>query len=164
MIVIRCTARLLTRLRVDTRGDAGTSTGMLGDWYATALHVRHAYVLAGARTTLLPVVVSGRDARSFPDRMARTLADVLAAYELAPDLVARECAAMTPVRYAPTDDRSTVGVLVEMGRMLKAELQARPDVSLTALSLRLAETPIVARNTWPGEATRRLFGVERPAS
>jgi hypothetical protein len=158
MIVVRCTAKLLTRLGVDARSDVDTSTGLLGDWYATTLHVRHLYVLAVARATLLPIVVTGRDLRSFPERMTSTLAEVLEAYALPAETIARECAAMTPVRYARTDDRSTVGVLVEFGRLLEAELLARPTASPTALSLRLADTPIVARDAWPGQDTRRAFG------
>ena len=49
-------------------------------------------------------------------------------------------------------------VLVEFGRLLEAELLARPTASPTALSLWLADTPIVARDAWPGQDTRRAFG------
>ena len=165
VVVVRCTAKLLARLGANPARDAGPSTGLLGDWYATAVRSRHVYVLAVARATLLPIVVTGRDVRSFPDRLTRGLAEVLGAYEIPSEIIERECAAMTSVRYARTDDRSTVGVLVEFGRLLEAELVARPAASLTELSLRLAETPIVARNAWPGEATRRLFGAsDRSAS
>lgn len=161
-MILRCTARLLARLRVDVCDDPGPSTGLLGDWYATSLRVKHEYVLAVARTTLQPVVVTGRDLRSFPERLTRTLADVLAADDVPSETIARECAAMATVSFARTDDRSTVGVLVEFVRLLTAELQANPAASTTALSLRLAETPIVARNLWPGQATRRLFGAPDP--
>ena len=66
---------------------------------------------------------------------------------------------MAPVRYVKTDDRSNVGVLTEFQRLLVDDLEYVPTAPLTALSLRLAHTPIVARNMFPDDATCRLFGI-----
>jgi len=69
---------------------------------------------------------------------------------------------MRDVVYTRTDDRSNVGVLIEFQRLLAFDLFEPPELTLLDLSLRLAWTPIVARNTFPVDATCRLFGVERP--
>ena len=136
---------------------------MLGDWYATLLHTRRAqFVLAISRATLLPIVVTARDQRSFPARVASRLAEVLDAYGVPVDWIEREWRATSDVVYARTDDRSNVGVLTELQRLLHGELEYFPDATLTELSLRLAQTPIVARHVFPEDETCRLFGVSSP--
>jgi hypothetical protein len=162
VITIRCTTKLLRRLGAAPTALANTSPTKLGEWYATLLHTRRGqYVLAMARSTLLPIVVTGRDVRSFPARVASTLAEVLAAYGVPVEIIERECAAMSDVQYAPTDDRSNVGVLTELQRLLHGDLDYLPNATLTELSLRLAQTPIVARNVFPEDETCQLFGVPR---
>jgi hypothetical protein len=163
VITIRCTTKLLRRLGAAPATLSDTNTTKLGEWYATLLHTRRGqFVLAMARSTLLPVVVTGRDLRTFPTRVASTLAEVLAAYGVPVELIERECAAMSDVQYARTDDRSNVGVLTELQRLLHGDLEYLPTATLTELSLRLAQTPIVARNVFPEDETCRLFGVPLP--
>lgn len=160
MVVFRCTAKLLTRLRSKPVLEPGTSTGALGDWYATLLHThRGTFVLAIAGASLLPIVVTGRELLTFPTRVSSRLAEVLAAYRVPAEVIERECAGMAETCYARTDDRSTVGVLTELLRLLDWQLKDRPNAALTDVSLALAETPIVARHTFPGKATCRVFGV-----
>ena len=163
MIVLRCTSKLLSRLGTKPVEASHASSNALGDWYATLLHTRRGqFVLAMARETLLPVAVTGRDLRTFPARVATTLAEVLASYGVPAEVIERECAAMSEVQYARTDDRSNVGVLTELQRLLHGDLDYFPNATLTELSLRLAQTPIVARHVFPEDATCRLFGVPRP--
>jgi len=163
MIVFRCTTKLLSRLGTEPNAAPRPSTGVLGDWYASLLHTRRGhFVLAMSRASLLPIVVTGRELRSFPSRVASTLAEVLAAYGVRADSIERECAAMSGVEYARTDDRSNVGVLTEMQRLLHGDLDYLPNATLTELSLRLAQTPIVARHVFPENETCRLFGVPPP--
>jgi len=133
VIVVRCTSKLLDRLKVDVRTDPGTSTGLLGDWYATVVRARQQFVLAISGATLLPIVVTGRDLRSFPARVASTLAEVLAVYGVPAEVIERECAAMAEVRYARANDRSTVGVLTEFQRLLHGGTP-RPQRSRTSRS------------------------------
>lgn len=143
--------------------EAAYSSGVLGDWYATLLHTRRGhFVLAISGVTLLPIVVSGRDLRLFPARIASTLAEVLACYGVPAEAIERECAAMSEVHYARTDDRSTVGVLTEIQRLLHWDLDDSPAATLAERSLQLAQTPIVARNMFPDQETSRLFGVLSP--
>ena len=136
---------------------------MLGDWYATLIRTRRGhFVLAMARETLLPVVVTGRDLRTFPARLVDQVCAMLESYAVPADSIARERDAMREVLYARTDDRSNIGVLTEFQRLLTYDLSESSDSNFLEVSLRLAWTPITARNTFPVAATCKLFGVERP--
>ena len=73
---------------------------------------------------------------------------------------AKQCA--MPSTYTRTDDRSKVGVLVEFQRLLRFDVSDPSELSLLDVSLHLAWMPIVARNTFPVDATCRVFGVEPP--
>jgi len=163
VIVVRCTAKLLERLPARSGPPVTLSTSRLGDWYATLIRTRRGhFVLAMARETLLPVVVTGRDLRALPKRLVEQVAAMLESYGVPADAVASERDAMRDVVYARTDDRSNVGLLTEFQRLLAFDLSDSPELSLLDLSLRLAWTPIVARNTFPVDATCKLFGVEPP--
>jgi len=96
-------------------------------------------------------------------RLAAGVAEVLATYGVPSDAIERERFAMSVIQYARTDDRSNVGVLTELQRLLHYDLDELPGVSMKELSLRLARTPIVARNVFPVNETCRVFGVAPPA-
>jgi hypothetical protein len=164
VIVVRCTAKLLERLPARSDDPQETlSTSRLGDWYATLIRTRRGhFVLAMARETLLPVVVTGRNLRGLPERLVEQVAAMLESYGVPAAAVASERDAMRDVAYTRTDDRSNVGVLTEYKRLLAFDLSEPSDLSLLDLSLRLAWTPIIARNTFPVDATCKLFGVEPP--
>ncbi len=161
MMVLRPTAKLLARMGMKIEPQPSESTTRLGDWFATLLQVRSGrFVLAIAGTTLLPVVVSGRELGTLASRLALAVGQVLTALSVAPEAVERECAAMADVRIAATDDRSTVGVMTDLLHLLRFELQHDPRATPLELSLKLADTPIVARKGFPDRDTRRLFGVD----
>ena len=163
MLLVRCTAKLLERLPAQPDPGGIRSTSLLGDWYATLIRARQGhFVLAMARETLLPVVVAGRDMRTFPDRLVDQVSAMLESCGVPAEAVEREREAMRDVVYTRTDDRSNVGVLTEFQRLLSFDLSELSELSLLDLSLRLASTPIVARNTFPVDATCKLFGVEPP--
>ena len=150
MVVIRATSKLLDRLDVVPEDRPGASTGMLGDWFATMLQVRRGrFVLAISRITLLPVVVLGRDLKTLPNRLAAATVEMLSSLGAGPEVAERERLAMIDACYARTDDRSTVGVLTDLQRLLRFDLDDRSESTLQELSLRLAQTPIVARGLFP---------------
>ena len=58
MFTLRCTKKLLTRLKVKPDLQPPPSTTKLGDWYADTLNLgRERLVLCVSELTLLPVVV-----------------------------------------------------------------------------------------------------------
>jgi hypothetical protein len=80
MIVLRCTRKLLHRLRVEPVEAAPESSTLLGDWYANVLFVnRRPVVLAVSSRTLLPVLVPARDPASLPARLAAAVEEILRA-------------------------------------------------------------------------------------
>lgn len=163
VIVVRCTAKLLERLPGHSDSQETASSSRLGDWYATLVRTRRGhFVLAMARATLLPVVVTGRDLRTLPERLSQQVSAMLGSYGVPAEAVEREREAMRDVVYTRTDDRSNVGVLTEFQRLLSYDFAAPQEPTLLDLSLRLAWTPIVARNTFPVDATCRVFGIEAP--
>ena len=163
MIVIRCTAKLLAKL--EPCEPARASTTRLGDWYATLVRTRRGhFVLAMARNTLLPVVVAARDLRRFPERLRERAGEVLAYYGVPAAAIERELEGMREVAFTRTDDRSNVAVLREFQRLFEHHLAYEPELPLLDHCLRLAPTPIIARNTFPDHATCKLFGVGGPPS
>lgn len=162
VVVLRATAKLLSKLG-NPDPTPPTSTTALGDWYLTVLRMRHGhFVLAVAGATLLPVVLPAREMKTLPERLAVAIGAVLASYGVPSSAVEREIAAMTEIRYARTDNRSTVGVLINLEQSLRFRLEDDPTFDTVPLSRWLAQTPITARNTFPDRATCRLFRVAAP--
>jgi hypothetical protein len=163
-MVIRGTTKLLGRLGVRPDAAPAPSSGALGDWFATMVQVRRGrFVLAVSGVTLLPVIVVGRELATLPARLADAVADVMLELGIHRDAVERERLAMADASYARTNDRSTVGVLTDFQRLLRYDLEDAPNTGLLERSLRLAETPIVARNLFPDRATRLLFDAIKAA-
>jgi len=162
VVVLRASTKLLSKLGVpDPTPPASTTT--LGDWYGTVLRMRHGhFVLAVAGATLLPVVLPARELKTLPHRLTAAVGAVLASFGVSGFAVEREVAAMTEMRYARTDNRSTVGVLMNLEQSLRFRLEDDPAFDIVEVSRWLAQTPITARNTFSDQATCRLFGVEPP--
>lgn len=163
MVVVRATTKLLVRLGVQPDAAPPPSSGALGDWFATMVQVRRGrFVLAMSGVTLLPVIVAGRELATLPARLADAVAGVLLELGIPSDAIERERRAMSDLTFARTNDRSTVGVLTDFQRLLRFDLENDPTTGLLERSLRLAETPIVARNLIPNRETRSLFGARSP--
>ena len=162
VVVLRATAKLLSKLGVPDATPPASTTA-LGDWYGTVLRMRQGhFVLAVAGATLLPVVLPAREPRTLPQRLVAAVSAVLTSFRVPVPAVEREVGAMAEMRYARTDNRSTVGVLMNLEQSLRFRLEDDPTFDIVEISRWLAETPITARNTFPDHATCRLFGVAPP--
>lgn len=159
MMVLRPTAKLMGAMLARPDPQPPTSTTRLGDWFATLVDVQDKYlVLAVSCATLLPVVVSANSPTKLAVQLVPAVEKVLLALGVGRTDVEQECAAMADVAIAKTNDRSTLGVMNDLAFMLTHFI--KHDRSNLTLAVRLAGTPIVARKTFPDQATRRLFGVE----
>lgn len=94
-------------------GDDDVSTGVLGDWFATALFWKPQVALLVNQRTLLPVFVPLAPAATLTKRIPDAIAAALRRQGAPEEFVAAELAAMGEVRIAPTNDRSVVGVMNE---------------------------------------------------
>jgi hypothetical protein len=161
-MVLRPTAKLMAAMLVKPDPQPPASTTMLGDWFATLVEFRTTYVvLAISSSTLLPVVVSASSLTRLPARLLPALEKVLLALGVGREAIEQECAAMADVAIAKTNDRSTLGVMNDLAFLLSRYVANDKASSHLTLSLKLAETPIIARKASPDRDTRRLFGVDQ---
>ena len=158
VIIFRCTRTLLDRLPNTQTSTPARSTTALGDWYFKLLFTRPEWLLLGvSERSRLPVVLPARELRTmttrFPDAACRIFEDL----GVSASVIALERAAMKDVAFGKTVDRRVIGSLNDFAHAVKWALQDASDPSLHALSLRLAETPILPLNDFPDRMTRRLL-------
>jgi hypothetical protein len=160
VFTLRCTQRLLTRLKPSLSASPPASTTRLGDWYGNVVYVgRLQLVLAISDSTLLPVVISAAPMSTLVPRLRAGVGAVLGKLEVAEADIADELAAMETVAYAKTADRRVTGVLVEFARMLPFYFEDGGS-SLLEAALWLARTPcspLYPREGSPDRATAAAF-------
>lgn len=158
MFTLRCTSRLLTRLRAKPEAAPPAPTTRLGDWYANLLHVgRQQLVLAVSERTLLPVVIPASPGHTLVPRLVEGVAEVLRALAIPRDGVVAELEAMKPAAFAKTANRSVVGILVDFEHLLGAFIKTH--ATLRDVSLHLARVPCrpLDPDSFPDTVTRKLF-------
>lgn len=80
MYPLRCTKKLLDRMRVAPEPNPPTATTILGEWYANLVYVgNRQLMLCVCDKTLLPVIVPAVHAKPLPYRLPEALFDVLKA-------------------------------------------------------------------------------------
>ena len=152
MLVVRGTKKLRDRVKGPVVADGEVSTGLLGDWFATALFWKPQVALVVNARTFLPVLMplapAGRLLERLPDEIAR----VLALHGVDQAVIEVEREQMAEVRIAPTNDRSVLGVMNEFAFLGEHFFEG----DLTALSLRLAGTPVGPLHSTHGFPDRAL--------
>ena len=138
MLVVRGTKKLRDRAKGPVAEDGDVSTGVLGDWFATALFWKPQVALAVNARTFLPVFMPLAPAGKLLDRLPDEIARILALRGVDHATIDAERAEMADVRIAPTNDRSVVGVVTEFAFLGEHFFEG----DLTALSLRMASTPV----------------------
>jgi hypothetical protein len=134
MLVVRGTKKLRDRLKGVPANGREESTTALGDWYANALLWRPQVVLLVNERTLLPVFLPLAPAATLADRIPEAIASVLRRHGVSESFLATEREAMDEIRFAPTNNRSVLGVMNEYA--LHGELRSKLDgTDLDDLSL-----------------------------
>lgn len=138
MLIVRCTAKLLGRLRALPEPSSAPSTTRLGDWYATILPMRPSHlVLLVSEVSRLTVVLPARElptlARRIPDAIARVLQDL----GVDPGTIDEEREAMTDVSFDRTASRSVLGTMNEFVLHLGLMRDAHPAMTEHAMSMKL---------------------------
>jgi hypothetical protein len=161
MVVLRCTQRLLLRLKQFDDEPSVRSSTRLGDWYGNVLHVgrRHALIFISERSRL-PVLIPIREANRLAAAFSNAVCQVLSAIGVPPADVELERSTMSEIAYGRTKSRSLLGTLNDMSFGARVHfITARHD-SLDDIALRLAETPILPLDgACPIDLTRGLFGM-----
>lgn len=110
MFTLRCTRKLLERLRASPGVALEPSTTRLGDWYATLVYERtEQLVLCVSERSLLPVLPPAKEARTLVPRFRNALAEFLACLGVPPAEIERERAEMADVRISRTASRQILG-------------------------------------------------------
>jgi hypothetical protein len=168
MLIVRCTAKLLDRLKVPPLASPVPSSTALGDWYATILPLRPAHlVLLVNETTRLPVVLPARELSTLARRIPEAIADVLRDLEIDPEAIGRERQAMSKIAFDRTASRSVLGTMNEHVFHLGVTRDEQPTMTEHALSMDLGRMLVTIPGhgyQHPGEFTARLLGSAPPGS
>jgi hypothetical protein len=163
MVVLRCTRKLLVRLkRTDVLADV-PSTTRLGDWYGNILHIgRRQHLLFISEHSRLPVVIPIREAKPFETVFLDAVCDVLAAVCIGVEDIADERLRMSEISFGRTNNRSLLGTLNDFAFMAQHGNANRDEPESPEELMRfLAQTPILPlKGASPIELTHAAF--ERP--
>lgn len=158
MVVFRCTRTLLDRLPAARVETSVSSTTALGDWYFKVLFTKPQWLLLGvSERSRLPIVLPARDLAGMAVRFHDALARVLEDLAVSSEAVAAELRAMNDVAFGKTVDRRVIGSLNEFAHAVRWAIHDGEAESLHALSLRLAQTPILPLHDFPDQMSRRLL-------
>jgi len=142
MTTLRCTEKLLKRLRIDDPGEPPAPKNRLGDWFANIIFTRQGhYVILVNEKSLLPVITTARDLDNLVPRFLRDLSEVLSALGVPERVIEREVESMEPMYFGRTNSRKVLGSMNDFVQMFKWSLEEYPDSTLIDWSLFLARTP-----------------------
>ena len=160
MVVLRCTQKLLVRLKQVADLPSVESTTRLGDWYGNILRIgRRQHLLFISEQSRLPVVLpiteSKRLATVFPDAVCERLAIVgIAAADIADERMR-----MSESAFGRTRNRSLLGTVNDFAFMAQVGSARQPEPETPEELMRfLSQTPILPLDgASPIELTRAAF-------
>jgi hypothetical protein len=159
MYAIRCTRKLLDRGAPKPLAPEAVATTVLGDWYANIVFERpEKLVVCISERTLLPVIVTAKDFKGFPSRIAAAAEKMLKEIGVSDEDIANEIVAMQQSYFAKTIDRRVLGSLNDFVYHVQDGTASRKHDSLHERALRLAQMPCaVLQFAYPSEATLAAF-------
>ena len=139
MLIVRCTAKLLGKLKVQPEpAFSPPATTRLGDWYATILPMRPSHVvLLVSESTRLPVVLPARELSTLARRIPDAIGQVLRELGVDSRVIDGELRAMAEVTFDRTASRSVLGTMNEFVLHLGPMRDAEPTITEHAMSMKL---------------------------
>lgn len=160
MVVLRCTQKLLVRLKQVDDLPAAESTTRLGDWYGNVLQIgRRQMLLFLSERSRLPVIIPIREAKRLPTIFPDTVCEMLTIVGVSAAAIAEERLRMVRVAFGRTRNRSLVGTMNDFAFMAQSgdTRRAEPESSEEVIRF-LARTPILPlKGARPIDLTRALF-------
>jgi hypothetical protein len=160
MVDLRCTQKLLARLKQTDPLPVVESTTRLGDWYGNVLQLgRRQHLLFISERSRLPLVIPIREGKRlasvFPDAVCEELGRVGVG---AAD-IASERSRMCEIAFGRTRNRSLLGTLNDFAFMAQSVDARRTEPESPEELMRfLSQTPILRLNgASPIELTRGVF-------
>lgn len=159
---LRCTRRLLKKLRESPQDSLPEPENRLGDWYANVLNIgRHRLVLATSERTLLSVVVPIKDGPRLRQRIQDSAFDLLIRIGVPDSVAASEVEGIHQMPFGTTASRSVLGSMNDFAVAADHYFRSgRSVVYLSELEMFLASTPCgPLEYRYPSEAARGALGV-----
>src|SRR5262249_14596526 len=118
MVVLRCTRKLLVRLKHTGDIPSAESATRLGDWYGNVLRIgRRQMLLFISERSRLPVIIPIREAKHLEVVFPEVVCDVLAAVGIGTKDIVDERSRMSDIAFGRTIDRSLLGTLNDFALM-----------------------------------------------
>ena len=160
MLVLRCTQKLLARLKRADNLPAVESTTRLGDWYGNILRIgRRQRLLFISERSRLPVVIPIREGKRLAEAFPDAVCEVLSNVGVAATDIADERSRMSEIAFGRTRNRSLLGTLNDFAFMAQSVDARRTEPESPEELMRfLAQTPILPLNgASPIVLTRAVF-------
>lgn len=162
MLVLRCTQKLLVRLKQTSNTPAVESTTRLGDWYGNILRLgRRQYLLFISERSRVPVVLPIGEAKRLTTVFPDAVCDVLASVGIAAVDIADERSRMSEIAFGRTRNRSLLGTMNDFALMAQHGHRNRDEPKSHEELVRfLSQTPIPPFDgASPIALTRAAFGL-----
>src|SRR5688572_22956397 len=145
MLVLRCTQKLLARLKQAENLPAVESTTQLGDWYGIILQLgRRQHLLFISERSRLPVVIPIREGKRLAEIFPDAVCEVLGNVGVAAADIADERSRMSEIAFGRTRNRSLLGTLNDFAFMAQVGNARRPEPESPEELVRfLSQTPIL---------------------
>jgi len=145
MVVLRCTQKLLVRLKQVGDLPPVESTTRLGDWYGNILQIgRRQHLLFISERSRLPVVIPIREGKRLAEVFAAAVCEVLGHVGVSAADIADERSRMSEIAFGRTRNRSLLGTLNDFAFMAQSVDARRTEPeSPNELMRFLAQTPIL---------------------
>lgn len=160
MLVLRCTQKLLARLKqADNLADI-ESTTRLGDWYGNILQLgRRQHLLFISERSRLPLVIPIREGKRLASVIPDAVCEVLSNVGVAAADIADERSRMSEIAFGRTRNRSLLGTLNDFAFMAQSVDARRTEPESPEELVRfLSQTPILPLDgANPIALTRAVF-------
>ena len=160
MLVLRCTQKLLARLKQADNLTAVESTTRLGDWYGNILQLgRRQHLLFISERSRLPVMIPIREGKRLAEVFPDAVCEVLALVGVAVADIADERSRMSEIAFGRTRNRSLLGTMNDFAFMAQSVDTRRTEPESPEHLMRfLAKTPILPLDgASPIALTRAVF-------
>lgn len=142
MVTLRCTQRLLKRLRVRPSADLPAPSSRLGDWYATPFGVGHVRLtMCVSEKSLLPTFVRSQSLAKLLPEFREAVVAVLREIGVQEVALQAERLHLADIAIGPTSSRSVLGSMNDFKVLGRSFVERHGGNDLVALALNLAEAP-----------------------
>jgi Domain of unknown function (DUF6933) len=162
LVALRCTKRLLQRMRVAPAISIEPPGNALGHWYANVVTInRMPFVLAISERSFLSVVVPAARFSTLLARVPQALVELLRNLSVPEYRIGRELTAKSPLTVATTASRKVLGCLNQYAFELEVDFHYNPDRTLLERELWLSENISSAiRYSHPRDLALELLAAE----